>query len=94
MTVRIPAILLALAFLVASSNLSFGQTFWQAGTADWFAAANWTLGVPVHPADAVIANGGTAQILRAWCERPSATSRTERRTGQSTSRWGDAQCHR
>ena len=66
MTVRPPAFLLALVFLAASSDSSFGQTVWQAGTGDWFTAGNWTLGVPNSASgtafDAIIANGGTAQL--------------------------------
>jgi fibronectin-binding autotransporter adhesin len=54
---------LTLALAAGSVDSTFGQTFWQAGTDDWFTPANWTLGVPVNPADAVIANGGTPLIL-------------------------------
>ena len=43
------------------------QTFWTAGTENWFNAGNWTLGVPnansATTFDGVIANGGTAQLL-------------------------------
>ena len=60
MIVRRSLSCLALALLAASADIGFAQTFWQAGTDDWFTAANWTLGVPSAPGDAVIANGGTA----------------------------------
>ncbi|MBA3484784.1 MAG: hypothetical protein H0T51_23535 [Pirellulales bacterium] len=69
MTARLPVILLAVCFFSTAVNVSFGQTFWQAGTGDWFTAANWTLGVPdagsATAFDAVIDNGGTAQLQSA-----------------------------
>lgn len=44
-----------------------GQTFWTDGTGNWNTAANWSLGVPNSASgtafDAVIENGGTAQLL-------------------------------
>ncbi|TWU27401.1 virginiamycin B lyase family protein [Bythopirellula polymerisocia] len=47
-------------------EVAYGQTFWTAGIGDWNTAANWTLGVPNAASgtafDAVIANGGTAQL--------------------------------
>jgi T5SS/PEP-CTERM-associated repeat protein len=66
MNVRFPAILLALVVLASSSNVSDGQTVWTAGVGDWFDPDNWSLDVP-HSAsgtsfDAIIANGGTAQL--------------------------------
>jgi fibronectin-binding autotransporter adhesin len=66
MYLRFPASSLALVFLAASADFGFGQTVWQAGTGDWFTAANWTLGVPNSASptafDAIISNGGTAQL--------------------------------
>src|SRR5688572_12034476 len=48
-------------------STAFGQTFWTAGTGNWNTPANWTLGVPNAGSgtafDAVINNGGTAQLL-------------------------------
>jgi T5SS/PEP-CTERM-associated repeat protein len=69
MSRRLPAISLALAILTSVTvavDGVHGQTTWQAGTGDWFAPANWTLGVPnagsATAFDAIISNGGTAQI--------------------------------
>src|SRR6478736_1863261 len=49
------------------SKKAFGQTFWTDGTGNWNTAANWSLGVPNVGSgtafDAVIENGGTAQLL-------------------------------
>ena len=48
-------------------DIALPQTFWTAGTENWFNAGNWTLGVPDASSpttfDAVIANGGTTQLL-------------------------------
>ncbi|MDZ4659530.1 MAG: hypothetical protein SH868_18315 [Bythopirellula sp.] len=49
-----------------ASDITRGQTVWTAGTGDWFDGGNWTLGVPNSASgtafDAIIANGGTAQL--------------------------------
>ncbi len=58
----IKAICVVIFATVWSTSETLAQTFWQAGTGDWFSGSNWTLGVPAAPGDAVIANGGTAQI--------------------------------
>ena len=54
--------------LVPSGNC-LGQTFWTDGTGNWNTPANWTLGVPNSGSttafDAIIENGGTAQLLAA-----------------------------
>ena len=66
---RLPAILsvFAFSFVLAGHNASLGQTVWTAGTGDWFDPDNWSLDVPNSASgtsfDAIIANGGTAQIL-------------------------------
>src|SRR3954469_5312307 len=57
-------LLLTMLFLPTPAR---AQTFWTAGTGDWFTPANWSAGVPdqngVANLDAVVANGGTAQLL-------------------------------
>src|SRR5436190_15914882 len=49
--------------------VTFAQTFWTDGTGNWNTASNWSLGVPnvgsATAFDAVIENGGTAQLLGA-----------------------------
>src|SRR5215207_4680327 len=61
------AVCVVLAIMTCSAS---GQTFWQANPAvvgNWSTASNWTLGVPNASSgtafDAVIANGGAAQLL-------------------------------
>ena len=52
-----------LALLVAAVP-AFGQTtVWTDATGDWFAAGNWSAGVPDSSTTAQINNGGTAQIM-------------------------------
>lgn len=52
---------------LATTDTTFGQTLWTAGTGNWNTGANWTLGVPNAGSgtafDAIIENGGTAQLL-------------------------------
>ncbi len=63
------AALAAMFIVIGSSHIAttFAQTFWTAGTGDWNTASNWSLGVPDAGGgtafDAVIENGGTAQLL-------------------------------
>jgi T5SS/PEP-CTERM-associated repeat protein len=61
---RRPAWTLAAAALILllAPNAAAQETRWRAGTGDWFEPANWTAGVPTTSKDAVIDNGGTAQI--------------------------------
>ena len=47
---------------LSSPAPSWADTFWQAGTGNWFASTNWTAGVPDSSAAANINNGGTAEI--------------------------------
>jgi len=58
--------LLGLVVFSLAPNVACAQTFWTAGVDDWFTASNWNLGVPDAASgttfDAVIANGGTAQL--------------------------------
>jgi T5SS/PEP-CTERM-associated repeat protein len=58
--------LLGLVVFSLAPNFACAQTFWTAGVDDWFTASNWNLGVPDAASgttfDAVIANGGTAQL--------------------------------
>ena len=58
---------LALVSILTVPDVAVAQTVWTAGTGDWFEPSNWTLGVPDSASgtafDAIIANGGTAQIL-------------------------------
>src|SRR5579871_4652668 len=46
----------------AFANSSFADSLWQASTSDWFAAGNWTAGVPDSSGVGDVNNGGTAQI--------------------------------
>ena len=63
---RVAAIVLAALPILGAGNLCSAQTVWTAGTSEWFTPANWTLGVPNAASgttfDAIIANGGTAQL--------------------------------
>jgi T5SS/PEP-CTERM-associated repeat protein len=58
--------LCSLTCVFAVVNTVSAQTLWTAGTGDWNTASNWTLGVPNAASgtafDAVIENGGTAQL--------------------------------
>jgi hypothetical protein len=58
---------LVIGWSLATVGIAWSQTFWTAGTDNWFNAGNWTLGVPDASSpttfDAVIANGGTTQLL-------------------------------
>jgi T5SS/PEP-CTERM-associated repeat protein len=57
-------VVLTLSMLV---SVTTAQTFWTDGTGNWNTAGNWSLGVPNSGSatafDAVIENGGTAQLL-------------------------------
>ena len=48
------------AVLPDSAFAALVDTYWKAGTGDYFDPNNWTEGLPAH--SATIANGGTAQI--------------------------------
>ena len=52
---------LILVFWVAASAQA-GDTYWQAGTGDWFDGGNWTGTVPTTLDTAYIDNAGTAEI--------------------------------
>ncbi len=58
------SVTLALLVLLTSVGTTRAETkTWNAGTADWNTAGNWSpAGVPTNADDAVINNGGTAQI--------------------------------
>ncbi|MDZ4657670.1 MAG: hypothetical protein SH868_08830 [Bythopirellula sp.] len=55
-----------LVFFFLATDTTCGQTLWTAGTGDWFDNNNWSLDVPNIASgtsfDAIIANGGTAQL--------------------------------
>ena len=46
-----------------TASVSDAQTEWTAGTGSWADPDNWTDGVPDSSKNAIIANGGTAQIV-------------------------------
>ena len=48
-------------------------TTWTDRIGDWFSAANWSNGVPTFSTDALINNGGTAQISRSGANAASLT---------------------
>ena len=50
------------ALLVASAPAFAQTTVWTDGTGNWFTPANWSAGVPNANTDALINNGGNAQI--------------------------------
>src|SRR3954447_9791344 len=60
------------ALLVAVEGAK-AQDAWKATSNSWFTAANWTAGVPTSAVDAVINNGGTAQISQAGAAAANLT---------------------
>jgi fibronectin-binding autotransporter adhesin len=60
-------LLLGAIIAFAARPVCFAQTFWTDGIGNWNTAGNWSLGVPNSASgnafDAVIENGGTAQLL-------------------------------
>jgi outer membrane autotransporter protein len=61
---------LALACLLAWQAPALAAD-WTGGTGDWFVPGNWAAGVPAAGVDALIANGGTAQV-----QAPGAVAQT------------------
>src|SRR5215471_8581069 len=71
-TRRLIAVALVATFIVTGSPYiasTLAQTSWTDGTSNWNTGSNWSLGVPNVGSptafDAVIENGGTAQLLGA-----------------------------
>jgi T5SS/PEP-CTERM-associated repeat protein/autotransporter-associated beta strand protein len=48
--------------LLSLPGIGFSQTVWTGGAGDWFAAGNWSDGVPGPATQARISNSGTAEI--------------------------------
>ena len=53
---------LSIVAVMAASQLAIGQTEWTGNTGDFLSAGNWSSGVPARGVEAIINNGGTAQL--------------------------------
>ena len=46
MTKHLVSVSTVIVLSLTAVDIAFPQTFWTAGTENWFNAGNWTLGVP------------------------------------------------